>query len=719
MFGERNVQGVPPSAPARRLAVQYALLIAPLVACGPWGNAIADTQTVEIEGARLPYCERNANVFSLACNGSGNFIYSPAPRASRDANMNNDLGARQNWPAPAPIQAAPIATPPPAQSDSAINRCEATVNPVIIATGEKFLDQSDASSGGLYGMSVDRTYRSVNATGVLFGPNWTSSLDPMRVTPSTPCVNNGQGCYPLTATLTLPSGAKYKYTWKSPYTRYPGEYQSRGSAAMGTLSTGGPGTGWQLEMNDRVYYFDTSGRETRVADTAGQTLATYNGGALATVTNKVGQSFTFTWAGSRVSQVTDPAGNAWTYGYNASSMLATVTSPGPLPDVRTYHYEHADPTLLTGMSINGVRYSTYSYHADKKVAVSGLAGGEARDTFVYGTNATTVTNELGQATTYNFSVDTATGTRRLTGISRAGTATCAAAAASSVYDAAGYVDYKLDWNNNKTDYTYDRSGRLTAAATAAGTAVTSTVEYAWNGTKLGLATYKGSDNVAYASATYTYFTSGFEIDSPKSVVWRDLKSGSPPRTTNYSYTFHPSGARASVTESRSLPGADFANTTVAYDTLGNQVSVTNALGQQASWSNYNGLGLAGRFTDLNGVISTFDYDATGKLKSSTTYLPSGARTTSYTYNNNGQVTDVVYPTGAVSRFRYNAAARLVSVGNALGEFVSLELDVPANTTRARSARNVPAQGSSVPVAVAGGVSSSAAPSSTACAGPGS
>ena len=58
-------------------------------------------------------------------------------------------------------------------------------------------------------------------------------------------------------------------------------------------------------------------------------------------------------------------------------MLASVTSPGASPDVRTYHYENsADRQLLTGISINGVRYSTYKYYADKRVQESGLAGGE-------------------------------------------------------------------------------------------------------------------------------------------------------------------------------------------------------------------------------------------------------------------------------------------------------------------------------------------------------
>ena len=62
-------------------------------------------------------------------------------------------------------------------------------------------------------------------------------------------------------------------------------------------------------------------------------------------------------------------------------MLERVTSPGPTPDVRTYHYEMAGQAdLLTGISINGTRHSTYGYYADRRVQVSALAGNEERDT---------------------------------------------------------------------------------------------------------------------------------------------------------------------------------------------------------------------------------------------------------------------------------------------------------------------------------------------------
>ncbi len=247
---------------------------------------------------------------------------------------------------------------PVAEADSAVDStgiCP-TGSPVVIATGEKLLPQTDASSAGLYGMTLDRTYRSVNATGRLFGANWTSSVDPYRVTKSTAaCINTEVGCIPPDATVTFPDGAKYKYTWMP---TSPGEYQVKGNAALGTLAGGiTPTSGWSLGIGTRSYVFNSTGRQLSASDSAGDAWTQiYVGTTLTKVTNRVGKSFNFTWTAGRVSQVIDPAGNAWDYSYNANGMLTSVTSPGPSPDARTYHYENADPTLLTGVSI---RVSTY------------------------------------------------------------------------------------------------------------------------------------------------------------------------------------------------------------------------------------------------------------------------------------------------------------------------------------------------------------------------
>ncbi len=427
---------------------------------------------------------------------------------------------------------------------------------------------------------------------------------------------------------------------------------------------------------------------------------TYAAGKLTTITNLVGQQVTLTWTGNRVTSVSDPASNVWNYAYNAGGMLQTVTSPGAAPDIRTYHYEvAADPTLLTGISINGTRYSTYSYYADKRVQFSGLAGGEENDTFEYFTNQTKVTTAMGQPTTYTFT--NFNGSFKPSTVSRASTTTCSASSASKTYDANGNLATSTDWNGYASIYSFDATGKLLQSTSASGTANALTTTNTWSGDDLTVQTYKNANGTAFAKTTYTYQTvPGLLGRKPATRVDTDLLTGGQ-RSLTYTYSTRPNWSVAAVTVTQALP-AGSAVSTNTYDTLGNLVASQNAVGHQVTWSGYNGLGQPGRVTDANGVSVDYSYDAKGNLTYATQLLPTGNRVTSYVYNNARQVTDVTLPTGAVARFRYNAALRMIQAGNAAYEFAQFQVDIPTNSTATRSTRQVPTLSGSTPIAATSG-----------------
>ena len=88
-----------------------------------------------------------------------------------------------------------------------------TQNPVIIATGEKFKSEDDFSSGGLYGMGLTRTYRSFNASGSMFGANWPSTFDSLKIGYTlTACRTIDALCYPRSATISYANGSRFKFT---------------------------------------------------------------------------------------------------------------------------------------------------------------------------------------------------------------------------------------------------------------------------------------------------------------------------------------------------------------------------------------------------------------------------------------------------------------------------------------------------------------------------
>lgn len=591
--------------------------------------------------------------------------------------------------------------PPPCSSNE---QSPSTQNPVVIATGEKFLPQLDFVAGGSYGLGSTRTYRSFATASTFFGPNWASSLDFPSLSMS--------GCYrspgkfdteclgPTLITVTFPGGAKYLYskvgaTWN---------YTVVGSKAMGVVNyTDGNTVTATLTIEKKRIAF-LGARIQSIGTLGGATLLTVAYGTNAAqptrITNSAGQYVDLTWVNNRVTSIKDPAGGVWGYAYNTGGMLTTVTSPGTAPNVRTYHYEDgSNGTRLTGMSINGVRYSTYRYFADGRVQESGLAGGEQKDTFVYGTNTTTVTNVAGQSVTYNFVA--AQGALKLSSTSRNATPSCPSAAASTAYDVNGWVDYKLDWKGNKTDYTYDVAGKLLDVTTAAGTANAMTSTNTWAGDDLVETAYKSTAGVAYAKVSYTYVTSGLALGKLASETSTDLRLGGT-RQIVYAYTYYPSGVLASITSTQTLPGGATNKTTTNYDATGNLASIANGLGHVRSRTNYNGLGLPGRMTDANGVATDYVYDVKGNLASVTQYLPSGSRATTYTFNNNRQVTDIAYPDAKADRYRYNAAARLNQVGNQQGEYVQLEFDPINNIRRTRSTRHIPGLSGTTPVASASG-----------------
>lgn len=205
---------------------------------------------------------------------------------------------------------------------------------------------------------------------------------------------------------------------------------------------------------------------------------------------------------------------------------------------------------------------------------------------------------------------------------------------------------------------------------------------------------------AGCSGPTTYHSSGLAKGSIASITNSDLRLNKH-RTTTISYSFHANGALASETSTQTLPGST-AVETKSYDTLGNLTSFTNAEGHVWTWSEYNGLGRPGRAVDANGVISTFTYDALGRLLTQTVQLPSGNRTTSYSYNGFGLPSQLNFPDGSVRIYVYNSAGRLIEERNGLNESIWHDYDIATQTMTTRATRHVPSASSGVPTASVSG-----------------
>ena len=535
-----------------------------------------------------------------------------------------------------------------AQNDS-----RTTVNEVVLATGEKLKEETDFVHHGLYGLSLKRSYRSQRAQGSLFGPHWLSSLDGQKLDYAA-CYapQPGLHCIPKSITHTDDNGTQtvYRYVGHGkvqnvralqeraldgkpvvPATRRagaPAEMPQRpldyyyaaasASAVAGRLSYS-PYHPVVLVSNSTTSRFTWQRRIESVADKAGvQRSYTWSAPSatglprLETVTNRAGQSVKLTWgAHGRVSVVQDAGGNRWGYQYDDKGMLTHVNTPGKPADARQYHYEHADPALLTGITLGARRSSIYQYDSDRRVQSSGAADGVEKASFAYKGRTTIVTDARGQETYYTFAA--VGGALKLTSVSRAATATCAAAHASTVYDAHGFVDATGDWNNNKTDYAHDARGRLLSVTTAAGSTDAITEALVWSGEHITQRSYKDASGNVFLTLSYAYYPDGKAQGQLAEIKALDNRSGKQ-RITRFQYAFHPNGALASETVKRMLAGREVSESS-HFDQAGNLVATRNGAGLVTAASKFTGLGSPQTMTNPSGVSTSYSYHPDGTIAS--------------------------------------------------------------------------------------------------------
>jgi YD repeat-containing protein len=114
---------------------------------------------------------------------------------------------------------------------------------------------------------------------------------------------------------------------------------------------------------------------------------------------------------------------------------------------------------------------------------------------------------------------------------------------------------------------------------------------------------------------------------------------------------------------------------------GDLQSITDAAGHATQFTLYDRAGRVKRMVDPNGVVTDTAYTPRGWVSSVMVTPPGGtARTTSYTYDNAGQMTGATLPDGTTLGYSYDAAHRLTGVTDAKGNSVTYTLDNTGNKT---------------------------------------
>ena len=433
------------------------------------------------------------------------------------------------------------------------------------------------------------------------------------------------------------------------------------------------------------FKYDLAGRIAEVLDPANRsTLYEYDGpsgGCLASAPTSPACK------ANNLTKVTYPDGTSRTYVYNERAQINAgleCTFVPPL-SATTGHL----PNSMTGLiDENAARHITWTYDCQGRATSSELAGSVEKVKLVYaedgvGAMSTQVTHYLGnpaapETTVRTFKATPVLGAMKNTSVS----APCVECGrfALRTYDANGNVSTATDFNGNQTTYSYDMARNLELSRTEAfGTAYARTITTEWHPVD------RVPTRVAEPKrlTTYSYDAAGNLLVRTEQATG-DLTGASgftaaligPVRTWRYEYNgvgdiLRVTGPRTDVVD----------QTNFAYDSYGNLETVTNALGQVTSYSNYDASGRVGRVTAPNGSVTDYSYTARGWISRRTVTAGDIAETTDYEYNGGGQVTKVILPDLSWVAYTYDGAHRLTGVTDNIGNSVTYTLDLTGNRLR--------------------------------------
>jgi len=566
-----------------------------------------------------------------------------------------------------------------------------TAKPINPATGEKALDDQGYAGGGPDALSLLLSYRSGRVVGALTGSAGAGLGQAWSHNHRVYLRLEGEAGTPgHTANLYFGDDTVRIFGWNTSSSAW------LPANGVDTLAASSGGFLYKRQEDDSAWQFDATGKlltmtrrngwVTTYAYSTGTTSSAIAPvpGLLIAVHNHFGRSLDFAYnAASQLVSVTANGDQVASYTYDGTaetSRLTAVSYPGNAGGSvsKTYLYENtAFPQLVTGINDEaGNRLTTIAYDSQGRATSSGNALGADLYSVSYATAGdAVVTDPQGTVRTYHYGTNA--GRLAVTGADKPSD-TGANSAASRVQDANGLVMQETDFLGVITTYTWDIDRRLpltTTQAAALPEARTTTTQ--WHSTfRLPVLVTEAGRTTAY-----TYDTQGNTLSQTVTDTATNVA-----RTT--SWTYNPQGQVATqttngvVSQTYAYYGATSFSGTAPSEvghTAGDLQSITNAAGHVTQFTLYDRAGRVKQMVDPKGVVTDMTYTPRGWVSGTSVTPPGGtARTTSYTYDNAGQLTGVTLPDSSTMSYSYDAAHRLTGVTDAKGNTVAYTLDAMSN-----------------------------------------
>ena len=400
------------------------------------------------------------------------------------------------------------------------------------------------------------------------------------------------------------------------------EYNADGQVTRQVLPSFGATTA------SETYAYNDLGQVDSVSHSAGGTASTVDSGSTVVTTDENGHSTTahyqlFAPGDGRMTALTDPAGQTWTYGYNGFGSLTSVSEPGGLSRAFTYdarnrlvsetHPESGTTTytyddagnVLTKTDANGTTLQSVYDANNRLVGVTGVAGDSVTMAYDDSDNRTSLTNGTAMST---WTYDSA---NRVT--SRADMIAGHAFTTSYAYDGRDELLHITYPSGRVVSYAYDLAGRITQVSDNQGHVFASNIAYHPSGAATSIQFGNGTQETTTIDGRYrpTARTSG-----PLSVGYAYDPAGNVTGITDARQGFSSTFQYDALDRLRFVTG--FGADEYQYDARGNRT-------YEATGNVTSTYGSHERLFTTSGTSgsTTFGYDAVGNLTSQAT--------SSYTY----------------------------------------------------------------------------------------
>ncbi len=357
---------------------------------------------------------------------------------------------------------------------------------------------------------------------------------------------------------------------------------------------------------------------------------------------------------------------------------------------RDFLYENPSfPRALTGIIDESFRrVATWEYDSEGRAVLSFHGDNADKVTLNYVSGGVTVTHHVNSAlsSSRTYATQVVAGKKRVGSI--AGDPCPACGPKSTVFDGNGFVSKSTDWNDTETTYFRLDSTRpdLETARVEAGNRSDGegrrTVTTSWHSAfrlPVEIKEYSGGADSGGVPTGTLIRTTAMTHDAAGNVLSRTITDVASGRSRQWAYTYNSNGQVLTADGPRTdvsdvVTYTYYANDHSDITYRGRLQKITNALGHEVKFTEYDFGGKPLTIEEPNGLTTTLTYNYRNLLKTRTR----SGETTAYAYDDSGNPIKITMPDGSFLEYAYDSAYRILEIKDNLNNKIAFTRDYMGN-----------------------------------------